>query len=190
MHLRLTAAVDTSSRTAHDLNKMIVRLFSSYFIHDNLRIGKSGSNGDFHIHSCYVVNRFFDSLCSTNFCKFYFLKCLACQFFHCGTKSRFHNASCCAEDHSRSCRFSERIVESFIRKTAEINSDFTDQACKFPCRDRNIYIRNAACVLIFSLDFKLLRRTRHHADADNIFRRNVHLFRIICFRNRSEHLLR
>ena len=87
--LRLTATIDTSARTAHNFNKMILCLTGFYFLQQFFCIFQSGNNRNFHIHTCYIVNSLFDSLDTTYIRKIKFCKFFAGQFFYCSTKSCF-----------------------------------------------------------------------------------------------------
>ena len=137
-----------------------------------------------------MVGYLFDSVGSSHFRKIYAFQFFSGQRLHCRPKSRFHNAAGCAKDDACSGRLSQRIVKSFIRQTLEINSDFTDQPCKFPGCNGNIHIRYSCRILIVSSDLEFFRCTWHHTDTNDIFRVNAHLLCIVGLCHRPEHLLR
>ena len=121
--------------------------------------------------------------------------CLIIQFcigqsLYRSTKSRFHNASGCAEDNACSGRCAERCVEFGIRKLGEHNTGAVNHSGKFSGGQCDIHIRHAGRRLIVTSCFKFLCGTGHYADNHDLFRVNAHLLGIVSFDNRTEHLLR
>ena len=67
--LRLAAAVDTSSRTTHDLDKMIISFTRFHLIEKGSRISKSRGNSHFYVHSSHMISGFLDAFHAPDICK-------------------------------------------------------------------------------------------------------------------------
>ena len=189
-YLRLTASVDTSARTSHDLDKVILFLTRFHLLQKFSCIAKSRSNCHTNIHACHLIFSLLDALCATHICKFQISKFFSRQCLHRSTKSCFHNTAGRPKDYCRSRRLTHRIIKAFIRKCSKFNTTTTDQSCQFPGSDGNIYIRYTSCILMISSDLELLGRTWHHADRYDILRIDTLLLGKVSLHHRTKHLLR
>ena len=106
------------------------------------------------------------------------------------SKCRFHHAARVGEHVRGSGGRPERHVELFIRQVHEIYPRLLNHLARLSRRQDRIDVLITAGAHLRPLALVLLRGARH--DGDDVHPGGIHadLFRVICLRNRPEHLLR
>ena len=93
--MRLTAAVDTSAGTSHDLNELNVQLAGLDLVEQCLGIGSSAGNSNIDGHIANLIGCGLDAFNATNFNEVQFLKLLAfnnlCQYDSLDNAKKYEN---------------------------------------------------------------------------------------------------
>ncbi len=187
---RLTTAVYTSARAAHNLNELVILFTALNSIKKICSILESGCNCNIEGNTTNCIGSFLPSISSADIVELKFFGILSGQSEYSRTKRSLHNSSGCTEDYTRTGGNSKRCIELLFGKGVKIDTCNTNHTCKLACCECNINIRNTRSSLIIAINLKFLCGTRHNSYADNILGIPTHLLRIISLKNGTEHLLR
>ncbi|CDB00696.1 unknown [Lachnospiraceae bacterium CAG:215] len=184
---------DTAARTCHYFDKVEMNFFAFDPLDQTSGIGKTADDRGSYRD---IADRDFSSHREFVFpCAADVFECVCIRIFSgykeiSGTKSRFHNASGRAEDHTGTGTILHQLVTYLIFQCRRGDVGGTDHAGQFPGSQHKIHIMTGIFFIEeFHIALAFFCGTRHNGNGTDIFRIDTDRFGKIGFHHCSEHLL-